>query len=84
MAKFISPVDEEMPTEWVISIDDASDMKGIRGRIVLEGPENILIEQALKFKFTVSNNQAEYEDLIAGIILALEIGASKLKAKTDS
>lgn len=84
MAKFISPVDEEMLTEWVISIDDASDMKGIRGRIVLEEPENILIEQALKFKFTVSNNQTEYEDLIAGMILALEIGASKLKAKIDS
>ena len=59
-------------------------MKGIRGRIVLEGPGNILIEQALNFKFTVSNNQTEYEDLIARMILALEIGASKLKAKIDS
>lgn len=40
--------------------------------------------QALKFEFTTSNNQAEYEDLVAGMNLALEMGAFRLRAKTDS
>lgn len=42
-----------------------------------------LIKHALKFKFTISNNHAEYESLIAGMILALETRASRLKAKGD-
>lgn len=51
---------------------------------MLEGSGDILIEQALKFKFTTNNNQADYEALIVGIILALEMGSPRLKAKTDS
>lgn len=37
-----------------------------------------------KFKFKANNNQEEYEALIAGTILALEMGASRLKAKRES
>jgi len=43
-----------------------------------------LIEQALRFAFKASNNQAEYEALIAGILLAKEMGAQSLLAKSDS
>ena len=35
----------------------------------------MLIEQSLRFAFKASNNQAEYEALIAGILLAKEMGA---------
>ena len=44
----------------------------------------MLIEQALRFAFKASNNQAEYEALIAGMLLAKEMGAQSLLAKTDS
>ena len=43
-----------------------------------------MIEQALRFAFKASNNQAEYEALIAGILLAKEMGAQSLLAKSDS
>jgi len=43
-----------------------------------------LIEQALRFAFKASNNQAEYEALIAGMLLAKEMGAQSLLAKSDS
>lgn len=62
-------------------IDGASNVKGNNTGIVLEGPCDILIEQALKFKFTAINNQEECEALI---ILALEMGASRMNAKIDS
>ena len=45
---------------------------------MLEGPDSILIEQALRFAFKASNNQAEYEALIAGMLLAKEMGAHNL------
>ena len=52
--------------------------------MVLEGPNSLLIEQALRFAFKASNNQAEYEALIARMILAKEMGARSLLAKSDS
>ena len=44
----------------------------------------MLIEQALWFAFKASNNQAEYEALIAGMLLAKEMSAKSLLAKSDS
>ena len=44
----------------------------------------MLIEQALRFAFKASNNQAEYEALIAGMLLAKEMGAQNLLVKSDS
>ena len=44
----------------------------------------MLIEQALRFAFKASYNQAEYEALIAGMLLAKEMGAQSLLAKSDS
>ena len=44
----------------------------------------MLIEQTLWFAFKASNNQAEYETLIAGMLLAKEMGAKGLLAKSDS
>ena len=44
----------------------------------------MLIEQSLRFVFKASNNQAEYEALIAEILLAKEMGARVLMAKSDS
>lgn len=52
--------------------------------IILEGLVDKLIKKALKFEFTANINQAEYKALISCMILALEMGASRLKAKSDS
>ena len=43
-----------------------------------------MIEQALRFAFKASNNQTEYEALIADILLAKGMGAQSLLAKSDS
>lgn len=84
MAELNLPVDEDTPTKWALSVDDASNVKGSGVGIVLEGPGDILIKQALKFEFAATNNQAKYESLITRMILALEMGAFRLKAKTNS
>ena len=39
---------------------------------------------ALKFGFEASNNEAEYEALIAGLKLARDIGARRIRALSDS
>jgi len=50
----------------------------------LEGSNGLLIEQALRFAFKASNNQAEYKALISGMLLAKEMGARSLLVKGDS
>ncbi|XP_068497727.1 uncharacterized protein [Phaseolus vulgaris] len=69
---------------WVLSVDGSSNQQGSGAGVILEGPDGLLIEQALRFAFKASNNQAEYEALIAGMLLAKEIGANGLLAKSDS
>ncbi|RDX99313.1 Retrovirus-related Pol polyprotein from transposon 17.6, partial [Mucuna pruriens] len=70
--------------EWYLSVDGSSNQAGSRARIILEGPEGVLIEQSLHFEFRASNNQAEYEALLVGMRLAWELEAKRLTAKSDS
>jgi len=69
---------------WVLSVDGSSNQLGSGAGVILEGPNGVLIEQSLRFAFKASNNQAEYEALIARILLAKEMGAKVLMAKSDS
>ncbi|XP_068476954.1 uncharacterized protein [Phaseolus vulgaris] len=71
----------EAGSQWLLSVDGSSNQQGSGAGIVLEGPNGVLIEQALRFAFKASNNQAEYEALIAGILLAKEMGAQNLLVK---
>jgi len=83
----LSPTDarqgEEVSFRWVLSVDGSSNQQGSRTDVILEGPDELLIEQTLRFAFKASNNQAEYEALIANMLLAKEIGAQSLLAKSD-
>ncbi|XP_068486577.1 uncharacterized protein [Phaseolus vulgaris] len=74
----------EVGSQWMLSVDGSSNQQGSGASVVLEGPKGLLIEQALRFSFKASNNQAEYEALVAGMLLAKEMGARSLLAKSDS
>lgn len=65
-------------------MDGSSNKRGGGVGIVLEGPNDMLVEQSLIFKFKVSNNQAEYEALLAGMELARDLAAESLECQTDS
>ena len=69
---------------WILSVDGASNVKGSRAGIILEGPDGVLVEQSLKFAFQANNNQAEYEALLAGMRLAIDMGVSRLVVRSDS
>ncbi|XP_068503854.1 uncharacterized protein [Phaseolus vulgaris] len=78
------PQEVEAGAQWMLSVDGSSNQQGSGAGIILEGPNGVLIEQALRFAFKTSNNQAEYEALIAGMLLAKEMGAQSLLANSDS
>lgn len=64
LAEFAGHV-QATPDWWNLYVDGASNVKGSEAGIILEGPNNITLEQALKFDFDfwASNNQVEYEAL---------------------
>jgi len=76
--------EEEVGSQWVLSVDGSSNQQGSGAGVVLEGPNGLLNEQALRFAFKASNNQAEYEALIAWMLLAKEMDARSLLVKSDS
>ena len=75
---------EGLDFRWVLSVDGSSNQHGSGAGVILEGSNGVLIEQSLRFAFKASNNQAEYEALIAGMLLAREMGGRSLVAKSDS
>lgn len=65
-------------------MNGASNLKGSGAGIVVERPNELLIELSLKFELKANKSQAEYETLIASMVLTLEMGTSSLKGKSDS
>lgn len=65
---------------WVLSVDGSSNLSGSDSGVTLEGPDKVLLEQSLRFGWKSSNSQAENEVLIAGMVLATDLGVENLKA----
>ena len=80
----LSPEPASPSTQWVIYVDGSSNAKGSGAGIILEGPAGLTIEQSLRFDFKTTNNQAEYEAIIAGLSLAKEMGAEEIQCRSDS
>uniref|UniRef100_A0A2N9G1K5 Reverse transcriptase domain-containing protein n=1 Tax=Fagus sylvatica TaxID=28930 RepID=A0A2N9G1K5_FAGSY len=51
---------------WELFVDRALNSKGSRAGIVLVSPEGLVLEQAVRLKFSASNNEAEYKALMIG------------------
>lgn len=82
---FPKEADGEFKTDkWKIHVDGASSKQGSEIGIQLESPAGEIIEKSLHLRFHVSNNEAEYELLIAGLRLAVSINAKKVSAFSDS
>ncbi|XP_027364665.1 uncharacterized protein LOC113871761 [Abrus precatorius] len=69
---------------WNLHIDGSSNQSGSGAGIILEGPNAVTIEQSIRFGFKASNNQAEYEALLAGLKLAKDVGVKHVTCWSDS
>ncbi|XP_074337546.1 uncharacterized protein LOC141674743 [Apium graveolens] len=76
---------EEFPHPWwILHVDGAVNHGGVGAGIVLVSPEGHHLMSAIHFKFYATNNDAEYEALINGLKIALEMGVRNLIARSDS
>ena len=69
---------------WKLYVDGASNAQGSGAGLILTSPERIDIEYALRFGFQGSDNETEYEAVIAGLNLALSLEVDQLEVCSDS
>ena len=81
-----SKKDKEEPKEyWLLFFDGASKTNGSGAGILLQSPDgSFKVEYAIKLDFPTTNNEAEYEALIAGLGLARTMRVKNLKVYGDS
>ena len=66
---------------WKVFVDSAT---GARAGIVIITSEGIRLEHSFRLGFRASNNEAEYEALLAGLRAVLDLGAREVKVYSDS
>ena len=52
--------------------------------LVLVSPEKITIEKSLRLSFSTTNNEAEYEILLMGMMMVQKMGGKAVKVFSDS
>ncbi|CAL2262908.1 unnamed protein product [Prunus armeniaca] len=80
-----SPTDSNLPNDmWQLHVDGASNHKGAGAGVVIITLDGTLLEQAITLGFSASNNEAEYEALLAGLRLVKELSIKRLAIYSDS
>ncbi|KAM2897511.1 hypothetical protein COP2_007152 [Malus domestica] len=72
--------------DFTYPVDIVSTLKevGCGAGLVLTTPDKVAMEYVLRFKFKASNNEAEYEALLAGLRLAKHLGVKRIDIFSDS
>ncbi|GJU57051.1 reverse transcriptase domain-containing protein [Tanacetum coccineum] len=75
---------EELPEPWILFTDGSSCTDGSGAGLILTNPEGMEFTNALRFRFDATNNEAEYEALIAGLRISEQMGVKNLQANVNS
>nr|GEX43194.1 reverse transcriptase domain-containing protein [Tanacetum cinerariifolium] len=71
---------ETLQESWTLFTDGSSCIDRSGAGLILTSPEGTELTYALRFQFTASNNEAEYEALIAGLRIAVLVEVLKEKS----
>nr|GEU54438.1 reverse transcriptase domain-containing protein [Tanacetum cinerariifolium] len=74
-----TPMEEEgeLPEPWILFTDRSSCIDGFRAGLILTNPERMEFTYTLRFMFDATNNEVEYEALIAGLQIAEQMDNGK-------
>ena len=81
--KSIGLVSLQEPLSWRVYVDGAMNHKRFGVGLVLISPERIIIEKSLRLDFSATNNEAEYETLLAGMTMVQKMGEKALEIFLD-
>ena len=69
---------------WRFFVDGADNSQGSGASLIVTSPDRIDVEYALIFRFQASNNESEYEVVIAGLNLSHSMEPDQLEVCSDS
>ena len=72
------------PLSWRVYVDGAANHRRSGVGLVLVSPERIMIEKYLRLGFSATNNEAEYEALLEGMIMVQKMGEKVVELFSDS
>nr|GEV88824.1 reverse transcriptase domain-containing protein [Tanacetum cinerariifolium] len=75
---------EELLDPWILFKDGSSCIDGFGASLIITNPKGIEFTYALRFRFNATNNEVEYEALIAGLQIAGQMGVQNLQVNVDS
>ena len=67
--KSVGLISAQCPSPWKVYVDGAANQRGLGVGLVLVSPEKITIEKYLRLGFSATNNEAEYEALLMGMVM---------------
>ncbi|XP_056691812.1 uncharacterized protein [Spinacia oleracea] len=76
--------DDGLSSTWTLYTDGSSNIRGTWLGIVLKSPQGDTIIQTVCCEFKATNNEAEYEGLIIGLSLELDMNIPLLEVRCDS
>nr|GEX22871.1 reverse transcriptase domain-containing protein [Tanacetum cinerariifolium] len=75
---------ETQEEPWTLFTDGSSCVDGSGAGLILTNPDGVEFTYAMRFQFAASNNEAEYEALIAGLRIATQMGVKNIQKNVDS
>lgn len=69
---------------WVVFTNMSSNSPGSGVGLILENEVELIVEESLCFMFSTTKNQAEYEAVIVGLMLTVEMGGNIIRLRIDS
>ena len=82
--KSVGVISVQCSTPWEVYVDRAANQRGSGVELVLVSPEKITIEKSLRLGFSATNNEAEYEALLMGMMMVQKMGGKTVKVFSDS
>ena len=64
-------------------MDGAANQRGARVGLILVSPKMIAIEKSLRLGFLATNNEAEYEALLMGMVMVQKMGGKAVEMFSD-
>ncbi|GKF59077.1 reverse transcriptase domain-containing protein [Tanacetum coccineum] len=75
---------ETLQEPWTLFTDGSSCVDGSGASLILTSLEGTEFTYALRFQFTASNNEEEYDALIVGLRIAAQMGVRNVQVSVDS
>ncbi|XP_025607708.1 uncharacterized protein [Arachis hypogaea] len=84
IAELTVPSEEDHTKQWTLYVDGSSNHGGCGAGIRLEAEDEFILEHSIHLAFKASNNQSEYEALLAGLRLCLNLQILAITVYCDS